>query len=292
MIRFADEMMRDDIKMLWHDCFGDSNEYVDFFLDHYNISQHMLVFIDGDKPVSMLSLLPMSVVTRDGMTLNGRYIYAVATDPRYRGRGLSTKLLEFTHDYLKKNGVRLSVLAPAKGDLYNFYHKRGFESMFFIGNAVLAAEDIPLYGKSFCISEATPEEFGRIREAAFSGRSMFVRWGGEALAYRLAETSMLGGETLLLCADNARGIAVCHNDGDTVRVRELALDGMTLADAAGILQQKYHAREIALRLPMDAQCPVPLERSPLAMAYWYDSDYKSMVRQGEQGEPYINLVLD
>lgn len=292
MIRFADEMMRDDIKKLWYDCFGDSNAYVEFFLDHYNISQHMLVFIDGEKPVSMLSLLPMSVVTKDGMTLNGRYIYAVTTDPRYRGRGLSTKLLEYTHDYLRKSGVRLSVLSPAKGELYNFYHKRGFESEFFIGSAVLTGEEAPLYHQSFCISEASPEEFGRIREAAFSGRSMFVRWGGDALAYRMAETAMLGGETLMLCADKARAIAVCRNDGDTVHVRELALDGMTLPDALGILQQKYHAKELILRLPMDADCPIKLERSPLAMAYWYDMEYKRMVREGEQGEPYINLVLD
>lgn len=292
MIRFADETMRDDIKKLWHDCFGDSNEYVDFFLNHYNISQHMLVFIDGEKPVAMLSLLPMSVVTRDGMALGARYIYAVATDPRYRGRGISTKLLEYTHDYLKKCGVRLSVLVPAKGGLFNFYHKRGFESEFFIGNAVVPAERMEPYSGSFCVSEASPEEFGRIREAAFSGRSMFVRWGGEALAYRMAETAMLGGETLLLCARDAHAIAVCYNDGDTVRVKELALEGMTLEDAVGILQQKYHAKEIVLRLPMDAECAFPLERSPLAMAYWYDPDYKRMVREGAQGEPYINLVLD
>lgn len=67
---------------------------------------------------------------------------------------------------------------------------------------------------------------------------------------------------------------------------------MSLTDAVGILQQKYHAKEIVLRLPMDAECPVPLDRSPLAMAYWYDTGYKRMVREGEDGEPYINLVLD
>ena len=292
MIRFADETMRDNIKDLWHDCFGDSNEYVVFFLDHYNISQHMLVFIDGDKPVSMLSLLPMSVVTKDGMTLNGRYIYAVATDPRYRGRGISTKLLEYTHDYLRKNGVRLSVLSPAKGELFNFYQKRGFESEFFIGSALLDESHIPPFTDSFCISEASQEEFSQIREAAFAGRFMFVRWGGEALAYRMAETAMLGGETLLLSAHDRRAVAVCHNEGDLIRVRELALDGMSPEDALGILHEKYHAREYALRLPMNLDCSFPLERSPLAMAYWYDMQYKQMVREGEQQDPYINLVLD
>lgn len=240
----------------------------------------------------MLSLLPMSVVTKDGMTLNGRYIYAVATDPRYRGRGISTKLLEYTHDYLRKNGVRLSVLSPAKGELFNFYQKRGFESEFFIGSALLDESHIPSFTDSFCISEASQEEFSQIREAAFAGRFMFVRWGGEALAYRMAETAMLGGETLLLSAHDRRAVAVCHNEGDLIRVRELALDGMSPEDALGILHEKYHAREYALRLPMNMDCSFPLERSPLAMAYWYDMQYKQMVREGEQQDPYINLVLD
>lgn len=292
MIRFADETMREDIKALWHDCFGDSNEYVEFFLSHYNISQQMMVFIDGDKPVSMLSLLPMSVVTKEGMTIHGRYIYAVATDPRYRGRGLSTKLLEAAHEYLKNNRVRLSVLVPEKGTLYNFYHKRGFVSEFFIGNANIPASQIARFEDSFCVNEATETEFEQVREAAFSGRSMFIRWGGDALAYRMAETSMLGGETLLLCADRGRAVAVCFNDGDVVRVRELALDKMTLETALGILQQKYHAKEFSLRLPMDTDCPYPLERSPIAMAYWYDGEYRRMVHEKSQGEPYMNLVLD
>lgn len=293
MVRFADETMRGDIRNLWHDCFGDSNEYVDFFLDHFDISRHMLVFIDGEKPVSMLSLLPMSVVTRDNMTMRGQYIYAVATDPRYRGRGLSTKLLEYTHDYLRKAGVRLSVLVPAKGSLFNFYHKRGFESEFFIGNAVVDARDLPEYAGSFTISEATPEEFAAVRERAFGGSTVFVRWDGDALAYRLAETAMLGGETLLLQESGGRrAIAVCSDDGSTIRVKELALDGVALKDALSILKQKYGEREMSLRLPMDTECPFLLERAPLAMAYWYDNAYRDMARSGKHGEPYINLVLD
>ena len=292
MIRYADEMMREDIVRLWHDCFGDSNAYVDFFLQHYDIARHMLVFIDGEKPVSMLSMLPMSLVTQTGTLLSGRYIYAVATDPRYRGRGLSSKLLAAAHEKLAAAGVHLSVLVPARGDLFDFYRKRGYEPAFFIGDASISAESIPRFEGSFSVAEADAAEFSRIRERAFSGSTMFVRWDGDALAYRLAETAMLGGETLLLQAVNAQAIAVCRNEGDTVWVKELALDGMTVAAALSILQHKYPAKEYRLRLPMDTPCPYPLTRTPHAMAYWYDKRMAEMVRQSQGNEPYMNLVLD
>lgn len=296
MIRFADETMRDDVSRLWHDCFGDSNEYVDFFLDQFDISKHMLVFIDGEKPVSMLSMLPMSVVTKVGMTLSGRYIYGVATDPRYRGRGISSKLLEHAHQYLRSVGVRVSILAPASGDLFNFYHQRGFESEFFIGSAAVNAEELSPFTESFFVNEASVTEYSVIREKAFSGSAMFVRWESDALQYRMAETSMLGGETLLLYTDpTTRAIAVCHNEGDVVNIKELALDGMSIPTALGILGHKYKAKEFRLRLPMDTDCGFRLERMPIAMAYWYSKEIKQMVRESyspEGGAPYINLVLD
>lgn len=292
MIRFADETMRDDIRQLWHDCFGDSNEYVDFFLTHYDIARQMLIFIDSEKPVSMLSLLPMNVVTPSNLSLNGRYVYAVATDPRYRGRGLSTKLLRAAHEKLKAMGVHLSVLAPATGELFNFYHKRGYQSEFFIGSTAVSAADIPAFEGSFYIGEASADEFSQIRERAFSGSAMFVRWDGDALAYRLAETAMIGGETLLLRAENAQAIAVCLNEGGSVQVKELALDGMDVPTALSILQHKYGAQEYRLRLSTDAACPYTLECMPNAMAYWYDANMAQMVRQTQGGAPYMNLVLD
>ena len=87
MIRFADESMREALRQLWHECFGDNNDYVDLYFAQHDIARHTMVFIDGETPVSMLSLLPMTVVTRAGI-LPARYIYAVATKASHRGRGI------------------------------------------------------------------------------------------------------------------------------------------------------------------------------------------------------------
>ena len=291
MIRFAEEGMRPALGALWRECFGDSNDYVDLYFAGHDIARHTMVFIDGERPVSMLSLLPMTVVTRAGI-LPARYVYAVATLESYRGRGISTKLLEAAHRQMQAAGIKLSVLVPASARLYNFYGKRGFDTEFYSGRAVVPARELPDYGGSFVVTEATAAEFMEIRERAFGGRTMFVRWDGDALAYRLAETAMSGGETLLLTTDGGRAVAVCRNEGGAVLVKELALDGMPLETALAVLQKKFGADEYRLCLPMDLDCPYPLTRVAAAAACWYDPEARRRTFQTGGGAPYISLVLD
>lgn len=291
MIRFAEESMRGELKSLWHACFGDSNEYVDLYFDSHDVSRHTMVFMDGERPISMLSLLPMTVVTRAGI-MPARYIYAVATKESYRGRGISTRMLDAAHRTMQALGVKLSVLVPASGELYNFYGRRGFDTEFFAGSAIVRADEIRPFLGSFAVSEATPKEFMNIRERAFSGRTMFVRWDGDALGYRLTETAFSGGETLLLSTGEAHAVAVCRNDGGAVLVKELALDGMPIETALSILHEKYNAAEYHLRLPMDMECPYPLQCAPSGAACWYDKAARERVRKTDGGAPYISLVLD
>ena len=291
MIRFADEGMRGQLRELWSACFGDSNAYVDLYFEQHDAARHTMVFLDGDHIASMLSLLPMTVVTQAGI-LPARYVYAVATLPSYRGRGISTKLLAAAHKAMREAGVKLSVLVPSNAALYNFYGKRGFDTEFYSGRAIVPRDRIMPYEKSFAISEATASEFMLLRERAFAGRTMFVRWDGDALAYRLTETAFGGGETLLLEAGGTRAVAVCRNDGGSVRVKELALDGMDVRTALAVLQSKYNADEYHLTLPPDMACPFPLERVAAGVTCWYDAAARERVFEHPGRAPYISLVLD
>ncbi len=292
MIQFAEESMRGELRELWKECFGDSNQYIDLYFSGYDISRHMLVFMDGEHPVSMLSLLPMTVVTQAGI-MPARYIYAVATKQSYRGRGLSTKLLEYVHKYLKEQGIKLSVLVPASAQLYNFYGKRGFSAEFYAGQAIVGRALIPEFNGSFVITDTTVQEFMQIRERAFAGRTMFVRWDGDSLAYRMAETAFNGGETLTLATgDASHAVAVCYNRGGSVLLKELAVDGMTVETALAVLQKKFNADEYHLRLPMDLRSPYPLKKAASGAACWYDTDARERVYRAGGTAPYISLVLD
>ena len=54
------------------------------------------------------------------------YIFAVATHPSHRGKGLCRKLMEKTHTHLKALGYRGALLVPAEEGLRRMYGKLGY----------------------------------------------------------------------------------------------------------------------------------------------------------------------
>ena len=55
------------------------------------------------------------------------YLYAVATHPRYRGRGLCRELMENTHALLKDRGYQGAILVPQEAGLYRMYGNMGYQ---------------------------------------------------------------------------------------------------------------------------------------------------------------------
>lgn len=155
-------------------------------------------------------------------------------------------MLEAAHRVLRAEGVKLSVLVPSSAALYNFYGKRGFDTEFYSGLAVVGREEIAPFAGSFFISEADPLEFMQIRERAVR-RAHDVRALGRRRA-RLPDDrdAFGGGETLAITIGDARAIAVCTMEGGRVNVKELALDGMAAGTALSVLQHKFGADEYHL----------------------------------------------
>ncbi len=81
--------------------------------------RYLRVIKEGDKPVSMLFSIPYPVQMGD-MLLPARYMYAVATDPAYRGRGLATHLIG--EEIARGEPV---FLRPSSESLFGFYEKAG-----------------------------------------------------------------------------------------------------------------------------------------------------------------------
>lgn len=102
---------------IWHIVFGDSAEEILFFLQNCKNKKCLGVFT-GDKLVSMLFLVDCKYGS-----LNGKYIYAVATLNEYRCRGFAGKLVEKAKQYAGD----FLWLIPANEVLMDFYKKFGFE---------------------------------------------------------------------------------------------------------------------------------------------------------------------
>lgn len=111
-------------KRLWTVCFGDDEEFVDSFLIRYYDAGRMLAVSQEGSLRSMLHLLPFTGET--GRTV---YIYGVATDPEFRGRGLASRLMRDAMRRIETDAIDTAVLIPAPGEpwLRDFYTRYGFE---------------------------------------------------------------------------------------------------------------------------------------------------------------------
>ncbi len=119
-----DNLNRDDVIDLWIDSFGDTREYVDFFLDNCRGYVCIEYFV-GDKPVSMLFLL-------EGYLSDSKckYLYAACTHKDFRNRGIMAQLIEYAKQYCMELNYSSIFLVPAEEELYSYYKKFGFADVF------------------------------------------------------------------------------------------------------------------------------------------------------------------
>lgn len=128
MLIKGDPLYCEELKELWHTVFGDDYDYINlFFKKEYSLCDTFAEVIDG-KIVSVLYLLNCRI-DFNSETYKGKYLYAAATHPDYRSRGLMGKLINEALDYCKNaSDTDFISLVPANDGLYDYYGKFGFET--------------------------------------------------------------------------------------------------------------------------------------------------------------------
>lgn len=110
------------IRSLWMKVFGDEREFVDMFLMHHHNPELCLTHEEGGRVVAMLHVVPMR--TR---SLRVAYVYAVATDPDYRRRGLASELTREAVERIRSSGkYDLAAIIPSGEDSRRIYAAQGF----------------------------------------------------------------------------------------------------------------------------------------------------------------------
>ena len=88
MIRYGGTEYIDGIKTLWKEAFGDSEAQIEKYLKNMYCEKDILLYVEDGEVCAMASMLSVS-----SKNIKGRYIYAVATAKKHRGRGLCKKLM-------------------------------------------------------------------------------------------------------------------------------------------------------------------------------------------------------
>ena len=185
-------MITDNLRNLWKTVFGDPDAFLDAFFSIAYSPDRCHYLVEGDAVVSALYWFDCEY---EGGKL--AYIYAVATDPNYRGNGLASRLMAQTHDHLKQMGYAGAVLKPAKG-LFPFYERLGYQASGYIRRFSASA------GEPVALKEVSPDEFGRLRRTFLPQDG--VRQEGLTLDFLHSFAHFYAVEDALVCASPQEGV--------------------------------------------------------------------------------------
>ena len=170
---------------IWSAVFGDGEEYIRGFLSGlYRPGRAALAEVGG-KLVSM-AFFPRTgeIVYSDGKRVNCSYLYAVATLPEYRGRGLGAAVSRLAAMRAKEDGA--VAVCPAEPGLFGYYERVcGFETLFYTRE-----EEFSQPEKTEAPAERiNAEEYFALREKYLAGTT-HIRYSEAAAEYqaRLCET--------------------------------------------------------------------------------------------------------
>ena len=105
-----------ELKALWHNIFEDDPKDIDKFFKTLFKYNNSLIWKANDKIVSMLYMLPYE---------HSIYLYALATLPDYRGRGIMKTLINEAFKIAKTKHAKALFLIPATG-MEAYYEQLGF----------------------------------------------------------------------------------------------------------------------------------------------------------------------
>lgn len=151
-------MNTDGLKKLWKTVFGDPDSFIDTFFDIAFSPDRCRYVEENGRIISALYWFDCEF---SGGKL--AYIYAVATHPDHRGKGLASRLLLQTHSHLKALGYAGCVLKPAEG-LFPYYERLGYAASGFVSRFSAEGKSLPTRLRSL-----SPAEYGRQRRGYLPG---------------------------------------------------------------------------------------------------------------------------
>lgn len=125
MVRFEYPALSEQAVSLWHEAFGDNEEYIRFFHDEHR-SCYCLMLSEGNELVSALYLIDGELCSRKGY-----YLFAAATFKKFRGRGYMAQLLKKAEAFAKQSGRSFIALVPAEPSLFDYYSRFGYKASFY-----------------------------------------------------------------------------------------------------------------------------------------------------------------
>lgn len=228
---------------LWQEAFGDTGAYIDGFMSTaFSEKRAFAAFVDGSIAAA-LYWFDCSVCGE-----RAAYLYAIATSKEFRGRGICSALMDYTHRYLASAGYAIVLLVPSEEGLFDFYGKMGYLPFGGINEVVCHAANTPSRIEKIDVSQ-----YRDLRRKMLPTKGVLQE--KENLAYLNLDFELYRGEDFLLAA---------RREGKRLFAVELlgnpgAADGIltALGCTEGVFRTPGDKRRFAMYLPLKKDAPVP-----------------------------------
>lgn len=294
MIDFARAGDLPALQALWQACFGDSADYIEaFYRSRVYRSENTLVWREDGAPVSVVHMLPVWM-RLEKEALPGHYIYAAATLPTCRGRGLVSALLEEACRLGEARGQAFSCLVPGGPALFSFYEARGYRTLFRRRRWIWSPTADLAHPEEWTVADCDFATFAQRRAAIFGQRNRFVYWDVGQLEYIFSEIQGLSGKILKIEGKSRQGYAVCYKIKDSLIVKELGIQQDVCEKAMQALCASFGVSRLEAFLPADAPCaPQSAVLLDFGMCRFLRRDVQSRFENTlHRDAPYMNLMLD
>ena len=197
---------------LWKLAFGDQDAYIDNFYRTYYRPERVIVLEEAGAVRAMTAWFDTAFVVPGRGEYRCAYLYAVATHPDWRGRGLAGRLLAGADDYFRSLDIPAVSTVPAEPSLHDFFGRNGFRECFRHFEGTLTPGELPP-AREPVLRRTAPAEYGRVREQLLSGLP-HIAYPEDALRYQegccaLGTGGLFVGDTpdgpACLCAEDAGG---------------------------------------------------------------------------------------
>ncbi|MDR0434754.1 MAG: GNAT family N-acetyltransferase [Gracilibacteraceae bacterium] len=267
------------LRRIYRRSFGDGLKSEDLLFRDLYREDNCYVLTRFGTPAAMAFALPATI--RGGeREWRGLYLYAVATHPRWRHRGYSSRLIERIHADAQAGGMDFALLVPATDELFGFYARLGYEKIGQICRYEYAPAAPLLPEPPLAATPVSGERYGQARELRLDGENHLV-WREELLVYQSKMLTLFkGGFYLLLEEGREIGCAAVSWSGGVLDVQEIlvppekltgALTALAIHHGAGLARARLEAgrgEDIGLRTQALAViCAPPALRADLSDLY-------------------------
>ncbi len=283
MIEIAEKNDIPRLREIWKACFDDPDSYLDFYFSNGFPAFRTVVDRIDSEITSMLTIVP-AFYQKNGACFDAAYLYAVATAPAWRGKGIASRLISQTHDLLKNDGIKVATLFPAEDSLYNFYGKLGYQSSFSVCEIYLKRENcLP---SSCMISDCEKDLFLEKSADFLSRQPIAMKFAAKSLGYFYDEILATKGKVLKIDYGALQGYAVCYKIKETVVIKETSLNSKELKSCAVALMDLFETDRLFARIPAENN----MKTVRHGMLCILDPELENLRPDHSSG--YMNLILD